>query len=40
MNKRSKMPYKKGKKVFSKTADLTHKRNLIQLNPMRGGIRL
>ncbi|QXP08037.1 MAG: hypothetical protein [Arizlama microvirus] len=39
MKKRSKMPMKKSKKLFSKTAKKTHKKNLNNM-PMRGGIRM
>lgn len=35
--KRKKIHPKKSKKVFTKTAMRTHKKNIIQ--PMRGGIR-
>lgn len=38
MNRR-KMSRKGSRKLFSKTASRTHKRNLSS-NPMRGGIRL
>lgn len=37
--KRYKMNKGKSKRLFSKTASGTHKKNL-QTNPMRGGIRL
>jgi hypothetical protein len=37
--KRQKMNKKKSKKLFSKTADRTHPKN-VQPPPMRGGIRL
>ncbi|QXP07988.1 MAG: hypothetical protein [Arizlama microvirus] len=40
MKKRSKIPMKKSKKLFSKTAKKTNKKNLNTPNPMRGGIRL
>lgn len=36
--KRSKIGYKKSKKIFKKTASWSHKLNNI--HPMRGGIRL
>jgi len=39
MKKRSKIPTKSSKKLFSKTASKTHKANLRGA-PMRGGIRL
>ncbi|QXP08366.1 MAG: hypothetical protein [Arizlama microvirus] len=39
MKKRSKMPMKKSKKLFSKTASKVHKKNSAP-KPMRGGIRL
>lgn len=40
--KRHKMPMKKSKRVFSKTADRTHAKNLPAPRriPMRGGIRM
>lgn len=38
--KRKKLPYKKSKKLFSKTANRTHKKNTLNTIPMRGGIRL
>lgn len=38
--KRYKMNKKRSKRLFSKTASLTHKRNANRGNPMRGGIRL
>lgn len=37
--KRKRLPRKKSKKLFSKTAVKVHRRN-IPANPMRGGIRL
>ncbi|WNK13102.1 MAG: hypothetical protein [Microvirus sp.] len=37
--KRHKMSGKMSRRLFSKTASRTHKKN-IQGNPMRGGIRL
>lgn len=37
--KRRKMNYGKSKRLFSRTAKKTHKRNINQM-PMRGGIRL
>lgn len=42
MAKRFKVPPRKSKKMFSKTADRTHRRNLPAPRkvPMRGGIRL
>jgi len=39
MKKRKKMPMKKSKKLFSRTASKTNKKN-ISPRPMRGGIRL
>lgn len=39
MKKRSKIPSKSSKRLFSKTASKTHKKNLRGV-PMRGGIRL
>lgn len=39
MKKRSKIPAKKSKRLFSKTAAKTNGRNMIGA-PMRGGIRL
>jgi len=39
MKKRSAIPNKKSRKLFSKTASKTHKKNVAG-NPMRGGIRL
>ncbi|WNK15099.1 MAG: hypothetical protein [Microvirus sp.] len=39
MFKRHKMSGHKSRKLFSKTAGRTHKKN-VQSNPMRGGIRL
>lgn len=38
--KRYKMNKKRSKRLFSKTASMTHKRNANRGNPMRGGIRL
>lgn len=38
--KRQKMSNKRSKRLFSKTASMTHKRNANRGNPMRGGIRL
>lgn len=42
MRKRVKLPVRKSKKMFSKHADRTHKKNLgpPKRVPMRGGIRL
>lgn len=42
MRKRSKIPYKKSKKNFSKTAQRVHKKNGLGGSgyAMRGGIRL
>jgi len=39
MKKPKKIPMKKSKKIFRKTASKTHKKN-IPTRPMRGGIRL
>jgi len=39
MSKRHKMSRKKSKRLFSKTASRTNKRN-VGPRPMRGGIRL
>jgi len=39
MRKRSKMPKKQSRKVFSKTAKRVHPKN-VPARPMRGGIRL
>lgn len=36
---RKKLTSKKSKRLFTKTARKTHKKN-VSLNPMRGGIRL
>jgi len=38
--KRSKMQKGKSKRLFSKTAARTHKKNVPQRTPMRGGIRM
>lgn len=42
MAKRSRLPMRKSKKMFSKSAGRTHKKNLPapRKMPMRGGIRL
>jgi len=40
MLKRKRVPSRKGKKQFTRTADRTHKFNLQYQNPMRGGIRM
>lgn len=37
---RRKMPKKKSKKLFTKTAKRSHRKNSISGRPMRGGIRL
>jgi len=37
--KRKKLSYKKGKKLFQRTAKKVHKKNAIR-KPMRGGTRL
>lgn len=39
MRKRKKMSKQHSKKLFSKTAGLTHVKN-VHSNPLRGGIRL
>nr|QJB19601.1 MAG: hypothetical protein [Microvirus sp.] len=39
MKKRSKMSRKKSKRLFTKTAQYVHPRN-VHSQPMRGGIRL
>jgi len=39
MKKRYKLSKKSSRKLFSKTASRTHRRN-VHSNPMRGGIRL
>ena len=39
MAKRYKMSKRKSRKLFKKTAALTHKKNL-RLSPMRGGFRI
>jgi len=39
MRKRHKLTRRHSKKLFTKTASRTHKRN-VHINPMRGGIRL
>lgn len=42
--KRSKIPAAKSKREFSRTASMTHRKNLLKAGPtrlpMRGGIRL
>lgn len=38
--KRHKMSSHKSKRLFKKTADLTHRKNLPKRQPMRGGIRM
>lgn len=38
--KRQKISTGKSKRLFKKTADLTHKKNMPKRLPMRGGIRL
>lgn len=40
MAKRHKMQHKRSKRMFSKHADRTHKKNMPKRMPMRGGIRL
>lgn len=40
MAKRGKLPQRKSKRMFSKNADRTHKKNMPKRIPMRGGIRL
>lgn len=37
--KRKRIPMKKSKRLFSRTAKKTHKKN-ISVRPMRGGFRL
>lgn len=37
---RKKIPMKKSKKMFSRTAKKSNKKNLMTGRPMRGGIRL
>lgn len=39
MKKRSKISPKKSKRLFSKTAKRTNKKNTLGTRPMRGGIR-
>nr|QJB20535.1 MAG: hypothetical protein [Microvirus sp.] len=39
MRKRKKVPMKKSKRLFTKTARKVHKKN-VNPRPMRGGIRL
>jgi hypothetical protein len=38
--KRHKLSPRKSKKIFSRTALKTNKKNVLQARPMRGGIRL
>lgn len=38
--KRHKIGHRKSKRMFSKHADATHKKNMPKRLPMRGGIRL
>lgn len=38
--KRMKLSRRKSRKMFSRSASRTHKRNLVSARPMRGGIRL
>lgn len=40
MRRRSKIPPRKSKRMFSKHAGKTHKKNMPKRLPMRGGIRL
>ena len=40
MKNRYKLNGKKSRKMFTRTADRTHSFNLVQVNPMRGGIRM
>lgn len=40
MAKRHRIPHKRSKRMFSKHAAKTHKRNVPPRIPMRGGIRL
>lgn len=39
MKKRMRIPQKKSKRLFSRTAKKSHRKN-TRANPMRGGIRL
>lgn len=39
MQKRQKVSKRKSKKIFSRTADRTHRKN-VQPVPMRGGFRI
>lgn len=38
--RRHKMSKGSSKRIFRKTSDLTHKKNLPKRQPMRGGIRM
>lgn len=38
--KRHKMSKGKSRKMFTRTASMSHRRNAIEARPMRGGIRL
>jgi hypothetical protein len=40
MRKRSRIPAKKSRKMFTRTAKKTNRRNSSSSRPMRGGIRL
>lgn len=40
MKKRRTLSKNKSRKMFTRTASRTHKKNLITGRPMRGGIRL
>lgn len=40
MKRRHKLSKRFSKKMFTRTADGTHRRNFMHTNPMRGGIRL
>lgn len=40
MKKRIKIPKRHSKKLFSRTAKYSHKKNTPRTTPMRGGIRL
>ena len=40
MAKRYKMKKKTSKKLFTRTASKTNRRNVLNTRPMRGGIRL
>jgi hypothetical protein len=40
MSRRRRLSRKSSRKMFSKSASRTHRKNLLTRNPMRGGIRL